>query len=436
MTPKSNSKKSGPARKQRVTTQGPAVTFAVLTDLHAFDKTARSDTENSRPAPSWLPIDDGASNPSKHPFRALEELISEQRLKADFVVCCGDMTDKAHPASQAYVWRRLQDIKRGLGAERVIATAGNHDIDSRYGYNNFDAKGVLQTLQPSFPMEDDAFADRYWSRNFAIFKSSALRLVNLNSAAYHGMGRENKEYETGRVSERTIDALSRELKADGYQALNVLLCHHHPLRNSLITVNDYSEMVDGEKLIQALDELNVGDWFILHGHRHVPNLTHGPGSAAPPIVFSAGSFSANLYGEFQSSTRNEFYLVSLEPSVSLNGTRQQLRGTIRTWMWSTTNGWIRSQAGSVGLPHEAGFGSRRHPSELAADVRNFLQKQNERQVPFTRWRDICDALPDLRHTMPRALWNAFEELRDTHGVEVVYDDIGLPAQLSLPDGSA
>jgi len=129
--------------------------IAVLSDIHAYPSASPS-------PPSHLCIAAPADEPTRHPLAGLKRLIKEANLNADLLICPGDLTDKADTAALIYVWAELQAIGRVLGADRVIATAGNHDVDSRHQHNEFDAKSALQALLPMFPGLSEQECDRYW----------------------------------------------------------------------------------------------------------------------------------------------------------------------------------------------------------------------------------------------------------------------------------
>lgn len=153
--------------------------IAVLSDLHVFD--GSSDQER---APSYVgTADPSAGGPEKYPFPGLKKLIETEGLNADLLICPGDMTNQAHAAALHYAWARLHDLKNWLGAAALLATNGNHDIDSRFGDSDFDPKGAIQSLSPLFPGLPENECDRYWSRNFVVFNHGDARIVLLNSAA-------------------------------------------------------------------------------------------------------------------------------------------------------------------------------------------------------------------------------------------------------------
>src|SRR5439155_7955565 len=116
---------------------------AVVSDLHAYD---RVDGE----PPSHFCTLDPEDQPGKHPLAGLEQLIVTQGLRADLLLCAGDIGDKANPGGVRSAWNWLVRLSQKFGAS-MLATPGNHDVDSRFIYNQYDAKGVLQSLSPPFP---------------------------------------------------------------------------------------------------------------------------------------------------------------------------------------------------------------------------------------------------------------------------------------------
>ena len=242
--------------------------MAVLTDIHAF-------SGGDGAAPSWLNLADDQANIIINPFAGLHaEIANDESMRADLVICCGDMGDKASPEGQQYVWQEINKLKDALGASLVLGTAGNHDMDSRFSNSKYDARGQLQALKPPFPIAQNERWLEYWARNYTLLKVGQARVILLNSSAYHGYQNDKlpPDYLQGRVSDRTLDSLSAQLKDDGKASANILVCHHHPLRNDLIKLEDYSEMQNGDRLINTLIEAKAGPWLIIHGHKHLPRI--------------------------------------------------------------------------------------------------------------------------------------------------------------------
>ena len=245
------------------------VRLALLSDIHAYHPLPGS----GKAGPSYLPANPGVSDPD--PFGELDRLIERERLRVDLVMCGGDICDKADFRGFQYAWTRLNALKTKLCATELVATCGNHDLNSRLidAPEDPDPKGALQTALPRFPFPDENLTDRFWARNFALVEPlPGVRVVVLNTSAYHG-GVE-QELMHGRVSERTIAAIRRELERLEPADLNILLCHHHvrPLQGLWGNAPDSEFMKKGGELLNTLADCTALPWLTLHGHRHIPNL--------------------------------------------------------------------------------------------------------------------------------------------------------------------
>lgn len=391
--------------------------LGVLSDLHAY-----AGDPPSLP-PSLLNTRLPEDQPGQHPFVGLAQLIRSEKLMADALVCCGDMGDKASPEGIPWAWQWVHRIRHALGADCVVATSGNHDVDSRYIYTGHDAKGVLQSLNPPYPFGDEAVNDRYWARNVVVDTIGDARFVVLNSAAYHGVG---EEWEHGRISQRTLAYLKKTLDAHPPAAANILVCHHHPFRFGDIDLTDYSEMKGGETLIDLLGSGDHGRWLVVHGHRHWPHLTYGPGGATSPVIFAAGSLSAVLYPELQSRARNQFYILEL-PVKDFAAIGQGLVGEFWAWDWIANVGWQPAQEGS-GLPHHGGFGSR-HGGDIASD--QIAEAMTASGNSFMSWEQLCNQLGWLRYALPSDIGLCVKQLQAKHGLAVLMDH-GRPGQVGQP----
>ncbi len=404
--------------------------IALLSDLHAHSLPV-----GSPKAPSYLSIHAPLDQPLSNPIAGLQGLIKDKGLKADMLLCAGDMGDKADSAALAFVWDKIQYLGESLGANSIFATAGNHDMDSRYT-KDFDAKGTLLSLRPHFPGLVESECNKFWARNYAIVEGGDWRLVLLNSAAYHGArapeGDEHaggEEYERGRVSPRTLSALGAELSNLPKVAANILLTHHHPVRNSDVPQSiDYSEMVDGDRLINLLSGADVGDWLVVHGHKHFPKIWYaGTDTGSGPVIFSAGSFSVRLYSEVASIARNQFYILEI-PLDLIREKKVGLLGQVEAWDWITAQGWVPAQSGS-GIPHAAGFGWRENSDKVASDISNIYTAADQ---PVMAWRQLEQELPLIRFLSPGAMSQVIQRLGSNHTIKVLSDE-GRPAQLGTAD---
>lgn len=390
--------------------------IAVLTDFHAY--AGRPDDKS--PSPSWLDIAEVQSDSGRNVFAGLIEQIERDGIDSDIVLCCGDMGDKADRAGQQYVWAEVEKVRVALKAKQTLGAAGNHDVDSRYIYSGYDAKGQLQALKPRFPVDDERGWLEYWAKNFTVVEIGSVRFVLLNSAAYHGAAKEGKEpeYVHGRVSDLTIDRLLADLKNGGERTANVLVCHHHPYKNDKIAINDYSQMQNGDKLINNLVDADMGPWLVIHGHKHDGRLFYAQGGNSYPTVFAAGSFAAKPYPNQVGQTFNEFYIVEVEiPQVV--GEVSSLLGTVETWTWNYGDGWRRPQA-NQGLGPRAGFGARVDIGQLAKQIATDL-RANHSGKPV-KWKAVGDEHRHVNHLVPEELTRLIGMLEKHHQLGITRDN--------------
>src|SRR5690242_17914731 len=122
--------------------------IAVASDLHAHSV---KDGE----APSHLDVSDSATLPNQNPLAGLKKLISEQGLRANALLSPGDLGHQANPIAIQYAWRELHEVGKMLGTKLTTATAGNHDIDSRYAGDDHSPEHILKGLVPSYPLADE-----------------------------------------------------------------------------------------------------------------------------------------------------------------------------------------------------------------------------------------------------------------------------------------
>jgi predicted MPP superfamily phosphohydrolase len=368
------------------------IKIAVMSDVHAFDSTI----EPSTSPVSFLDIKKPESDYTKHPISGLFKLIADQSLQADYLLLPGDLSDKACIAPLKYVWSKIQSIKEALGSTAVLPTAGNHDLDSRYIYNDYDAKGVIQDLNPHFPIEDENSFNKYWAKNYIIIRYDELRFLIINSSAYHGNAQE--EINFGRISQATIRSIEKELSEDkGLYSINIMLCHHC-VDKYKVTESDNSVMKGGDKIVELLNTGEYGNWLIIHGHKHNPNLYYSAGGGDSSIIFSAGSFSAVLYFDLQTNARNQFYIID----INIDDTKimdSGIVGTIYSWDWYEGIGWQEASFKS-GLPYICNFGNRESPSSIANQINSILSSSTE---PYLYWSDLIKNNNKWKYILPSDL---------------------------------
>jgi predicted MPP superfamily phosphohydrolase len=394
---------------------------AVVSDIHA----AQPDPDGN--SPSYASTAPASEWRDRDAILSLEKLISDQGITTDYLVCCGDMANQADPTAMNYIWSKFNELATKLSA-KPIATVGNHDVDSRHKHNDHDARGLLRGLKPPFPLIDKANNYEYWSRNFVVLGEPDIRFVVLNSCAYHGVNPDPDapEYSHGRISDFTLGDLREAINenSDDY-AINVLLCHHHPHKHQDIEVTDYSTMLGGEKLIDALAGSDVGTWLVMHGHKHQPRLLRGAGGGRAPMIFGAGSLSAKLHGDLSGKARNQFYIIEfhLKSARDLN---LELAGEVLAWDYQLGKGWVKAKTDS-GLPARSGFGYlisqvRRDAAEVSKIVAS--------AGGISTWDQLLADFPELRYALPTDLELLQRELASRHNIGVVLDQFGTPVQFA------
>jgi hypothetical protein len=383
--------------------------LAIASDLHAYAEV------KDAPAPSHLRIAIAEGEPGKNPITGLQQLFSLESIRANILLCPGDICHQAQPTALQHAWLSLHKLREELLAERLVATVGNHDLDSRQHSNDYDALEYIKNISPPFPLADGMLNDKFWARHFAIIDGENYRIVVLNSSAYHGS---SGEREHGRVAEVTLHKIREELLNEAPKPVNILLCHHHPQQHMEIKLGDYDVMKNGQLLIDTLGSGDLGRWLIVHGHKHHPKLSYASGGGISPLVFSAGSLCASLYPELQSRARNQFHLVTIPiariPALGLVG-------TVESWDWASGEGWARAGTTS-GLPAICGFGYRGDPILLAQRV--------AAQVPqdVKNWSDVRANIPEVDYLIPQDFAAMRLALRTLHGLEI-QDLHGRPQQI-------
>ena len=237
------------------------VRVVVLSDLHAFSPVAGG------PTPSHLSTATPENN-RQHPLVGFASLLRDNDITANAVLCCGDLGDRAEVAAIAYAWKYLPIIQGAVGAPLLAATTGNHDVDSRLHTTGFDPRAALRDLVPPFPVPDGDLSRRYWADDYVICEQPDLRVLVLNSSAYHGVA---GEQDHGRVAARTIDNIRTELDDVIPKRVNLLMCHHHPHKYGDVETADYSDMIGSYLLTNLLGSGRSAAWMIAHRHR----LGHG-----------------------------------------------------------------------------------------------------------------------------------------------------------------
>jgi 3',5'-cyclic AMP phosphodiesterase CpdA len=371
----------------------------VISDLHATNADA---TQGN--GPSYVAFSSPRRNATSDPLVGLKHLLDVGKIpKPDVIICAGDLADKAESAAISGVWRELMALKNDHSIPFLVATCGNHDVDSRHKENKFDPKGFLRALSPSFPIPTFGKSDNphlnYWANNFSILETDTWRVLNINSSAYHGFGEGTApEREHGRISDYTLDDIEcalDEISTNAPGKTNICLFHHHLRDISSDTFDDNSIMKGANRLLDLLSRAKFGEWFVIHGHRHRSSIYYAGGNAGP-IVLSCASFSATRVTDVNNPCPNQFYVIDLDQELKSGFAK--VKGRIQSWNWTPGQGWQSELSIPSGLPISAGFGFR-------GDLRTIADNIAAVVLPLGRatWDELHNRIDDLHFLIPTDL---------------------------------
>jgi len=392
--------------------------LAVVSDVHASAAVAHRDQTYATTV--------SKDSEKFNPLTALRTLVErDETVRADYLLCPGDLTNKIDVPGLRYAWDSLHEIAEGLGARRVVATAGNHDVvrgEEVPADADEDAwVQALRDLEPPFPDPGGDCSDTYFMVDFTVVVEPLMQLVVLNSCARHGA---TGEYTRGSISERTRNDI-KALIATSTRPLNIVLCHHHPIRWRHLAPADTSEMDGGTELLAMLEQReDAAEWLVLHGHRHVPALGYEGESTSGPVRFSAGSLAVNLHAEARGHARNQFYILEFDldrlERLSLQG-----GGRFRAWDFNFGVG-MTPASNTSDLPSSGGFGFRRTRHELAKLAR-------EACAPGLRtvtWEQLLAAETGFAYVAPADI-RQLRRLLQAQGHSVVPDNVDAPTITSI-----
>lgn len=408
---------------------GAQLNILVISDPHAHPKDPlASDT------PSYYSTDTKYRTAELNPFVGLTQQITSEGLDVDWIFAPGDLGDRADATAQKAAWDDLEEVRKALGASLLFGTAGNHDIDSRRKIPDFDPKGTLQALVPTFPtchscymQNDQVFSDRYWSKNFVKmdFVDFSTKLIIINSCAFHGYSSEVEttpsEHLHGRISPLTLDLIKTQMGE--MAAVNIVLLHHHVRKHPWIK-DGGSLALGADRLIEMLKDTGR-QWIIVHGHQHVPHLSYADATPFAPVILSAGSVAAKTYQVHGGFPRNQIHHVSIDINEAIaNGVLPY--GKITSWSWTPEVGWARARS-DAGLPHHCGFGFR--PNFL--DLRDRLYAEAKAAKDgLVKWSFLSQLEKRLGFLVPEDM-SALQKMLKDKGGKLQFSDDDQPSYLEV-----
>jgi len=394
------------------------ISIAVLSDLHfCSHEKGKSHTHALV----------GATLPKRQdPAADLEDLIVKEGLTVELVLTPGDLTTMSCGIGLKAAWELLARITARMSSKHLVAATGNHDVESRDPEGAPDIWERLKLLSPTYPSPGIADLERfrYFSEHYLVVDTDWCRVVSLNTCNTHARGKD--EYEKGRVTEYTVEELTRHLRGLERKQMNILLCHHHPSALPELSdhFDDYSEMVHGAKLISALEQQD-DNWLLIHGHKHFPNIGYAKGGNDSPVIMSAGSLSAALPPEFLAAASNQFYVIDLDlDHIKSYGTC----GRLRAWDWTKGTGWTRADRFDPSRParilYGSGFGLRASAATLANRIDSVVGSSIRMD-----WASIVRAIPDVEYMITPDRIKLLTRLEAHHRLRAASDNPNQPTEL-------
>lgn len=386
--------------------------LGVISDIHA---TLLSD-KSSANALVTSPPEAG----KKNPLSDLLNFIDKERIEFDYLLCPGDITNQADHHAFEWMWNQLHDLKTKAKATDLIAVCGNHDLDSRYlkDTEDPDPKGALLNLKNPFPNLNESDLNKFWARHYVVLERSnpaPHRIVLLNTCAYHGGAQE--EIKHGRISAKTIERIRTELADKDCAGINILLCHHHlhPLP-AWGTESDYQYVKKGGELLIALENLAIGPWLVVHGHRHWPDCFYAQGGSSSAVVFCSSSF-----GVSNAQITNQFHVLDIE----INAEAPRPKGQIKSWTWTLSTGWTdrRIAHSDKSFGPMAGFGYYGGIPSLVTKIQTLIPQDG-----YLQWQEFIGRLPEITYLLQSEYLILKTNLAKI-GISI-YEEDGAPVQIA------
>lgn len=354
------------------------ITLAIVSDLHC-----RYIGSDSGPMRTYLTSDALRDPPQQHPIEALNAFIDTNGLEADYLLCPGDIADRMDRQGFISGWGYLLELRLKFQAKELLATTGNHDVDSRNKLGLGEALALPKKILQGYPVEDRDNQSRFWANHYHIRSTDNVHFFVFNSAYSHF---DEKSANESKIETSILSKIEADFKALGTQkGLRIAMCHHHPTQHANMSYKDGDVMDKGDKLLQLLAKYDFQ--IIIHGHKHEPRLSYLHEMA----VFAAGSFSSHENVR-DLGAENVFHMITLH--------KGETQGEIESFVYSPGKGWYR-KTGAY-FPTYTGFGCRDQPEQLAKAINVWFDQhaQNLSAGSICSFDDLLIAIPNIKFLIP------------------------------------
>jgi len=379
--------------------EGYEISIAIISDLHCHHS-RKFDKEDSIRKESYLLTDLPRNPPDAHPVQSLIEFINKDQndlFKCNYLICPGDITHQVDIQGFLSGWEFIKEIGELLKVEDVIATLGNHDVDSRYSLSE-DVFNIARSLEVrGFPFSNKELIRDFWSDGFCIYEGEFARVLVVNSVHFHT---NEDQAVKGKFDKKQRESLRNKLELLNDEKIQIALFHHPPIPQTENESKEGDYINEGDQLLNLLEDFKFD--IALHGHKHEPRLRFTSGGENIFPIFSSGSFSIvnpNVVG----GTYNTFHIIKLNKKLG-----KRACGQIITCEYLPNHGWRLANSGDELFPTSTGFGFRGDISELVKKADQILTQGSRKTM---KWDEMLNEINELNYLTKKESLSFREELR-------------------------
>lgn len=386
------------------------VNITIISDLHCKHSSKDQVTSDFRKKSTNLYTDLLRSEEIPvHPVKAFIDLVekSADSFKSDLLLCPGDITDEIDHQGYITGWSFLEEMQAAVQAPHLLATLGNHDVDSRRIVNGELPFSLPRSIKPNYPIGVASLRQDFWNDHYCIFETECCQVLLFNSCYTHLSSNDAKK---SVIKEDVLKSMERKLSILPKGKIRIALCHHHPISHSNVSYPDTDIIDKGEHFLELLIKYDFS--LIVHGHKHEPRIRYYNSL----VVFCAGSFSSTA-NVTDSQSDNVFHRIEFKDID---------RAIIKTWAYGSRNGWTQKMGQK--FPSITGFGCKDNIQSLAADISKWFEVQGNGMLE--RYDRLISAIPAIQFVIQSDFEKLINILKSQYSVDIGYDLSGYPEKVS------
>ena len=366
--------------------------IAVISDLHCHPEQKEFAKNNT------LLFSDKLRSPIiEHPVENLLEVIEKDELEVNLVLSPGDFTHQSDKQGFFSGWSYVNEIARALNADDVIATVGNHDIDSRLSFSNYSFD-IPKKISQNFPINKKKIKS-FWDTGFTFVEEEDFQILVVNSTHFHTHYNEKNPMENpavkGRMDATQIEQIEQYLAANNHPCkIKIALVHHHPIQHSRLELGEHDFIENGDAFLGVLGKYRFD--LLIHGHKHDPWLRYAITNNGYQLpILSSGSFAATNQILWINKF-NYFHVIEI-----IKKDNEPANGKIDTYTFKKGLGWKMDK--EDGFYPYSGFGYLDNLQLIIDKIKAMLQVKD-----MLKWDVVLEKIPELQFLTP----DKMEELQD------------------------